>query len=150
MRFAPGLAFVGCFVAAALLYGSGAGSDPASVAAYYADEGNRLRQIAGFAVLLAGCVLLLAYVVDVSHSPLALASGAGAALLLALGNALWAGTAVAIPFVVTVSRRGPAWFRVLGAATVLGLAAAYWYAPLALFLAWVAAGSLLHLAPSRA
>ena len=45
------------------LYGSGAGTDPAEVAAYYASSADRLRQIGGFAALLAGCGFLLVYVV---------------------------------------------------------------------------------------
>jgi hypothetical protein len=95
-----GLAFVGCFAAAAALYGSGAGSRPAEIAAYYADHGDRARQIAGFAVLLAGCVLLLVYVGRLCRSTRAgfavLGSGIAAAALLALANALWAASAFTV------------------------------------------------------
>ena len=37
MRWLPlsGLAFVGCFAVSVALYGSGAGSDPAGIVAYY-------------------------------------------------------------------------------------------------------------------
>jgi hypothetical protein len=103
MRWLPltGLAFVGCFALAVGLYGSGAGSDPTAVVAYYATSADRLRQIGGFAVLLTGCVFFLVYVVvlvraaSVSEplSTVALFSGGSAALLLAIGNALWAGSA---------------------------------------------------------
>ena len=110
MRWLPltGLAFAVCFALAVALYGSGAGSDPAAISAYYASSANRLRQIGGFAALLAGCVFLLGYVVVlvsaiVRNEPLrtiALLSGAGAVLLLAVGNALWAASA----FVAEIER----------------------------------------------
>ena len=58
-----GLAFTLCFALAVALYGSGAGSNPAAITAYYASSANRLRQIEGFAALLGGCVFLLGYVV---------------------------------------------------------------------------------------
>lgn len=97
-----GLGFVACFLGAVGLYGDGAGSDPGGIAAYYASDANRLRQIGGFAVLLLGCVLLLVYSAVVArtlvHGELAwlvLASGAGSALLLAVADALWAGSAFA-------------------------------------------------------
>ena len=57
--------------------------------------------------------------------------------------------AAAVPLVLATSRevlRGgwlPRWFAVLGWLAAAGLLGAYWYVPLALFLAWVAAGSLL-------
>lgn len=103
MRRLPlsGLAFVGCFAVSVALYGSGARSDPAGIVAYYSSSTDRLRQIAGFAVLLVGCVFLLVYVVVltrdvVSEEPLAtvaLLSGCAGTLLLAAGNALWASSA---------------------------------------------------------
>ena len=93
-RATTGLAFVVCFAVAAALYGSGAGSTQASVAAYYAHHGG--RQVAGFSVLLAGCVCLLAYVTAATASPLGRASGVGAVLLVAVGNALWAATAFTV------------------------------------------------------
>jgi hypothetical protein len=96
-----GVAYVGCFVLAVVLYGSGAGSGSSEIVAYYASHANRLRQIAGFAALLVGCVFLLVYVVvlarsvvrDEPFSTIALLSGGASALLLAAGNALWAATA---------------------------------------------------------
>ena len=95
-----GLAFVACFASAAALYGSGAGSHPAEIAAYYAVRANRMRQIAGFAVLLAGCVLLLVYVGRLCRSTHAghavLGSGIAATGLLALANALWASSAFTV------------------------------------------------------
>jgi hypothetical protein len=57
--------------------------------------------------------------------------------------------AAAIPLVVATSWRAvrrdhlPRWFGALGMAAAAGLAAAYWYFPLVLFLAWIAAGSVL-------
>ena len=97
-----GLAFVVCFAAAVAVYGSGAGSDPSSIAAYYADPSDRQRQIAGFAVLLVGCVLLLVYVavlareLDEPLASVALVGGGASALLLALANALWAASAFTV------------------------------------------------------
>jgi len=96
-----GLAFVGCFAVSVALYGSGAGSDPAGIVAYYSSSTDRLRQIAGFSVLLVGCVFLLVYVVVLTRdvvdeeplSTVALLSGGAGTLLLAAGNALWASSA---------------------------------------------------------
>jgi hypothetical protein len=53
VRWAPlsGIAFVACFVLAVALFGSGAGSRPAEIAEYYANHGDRIRQVAGFYVL---------------------------------------------------------------------------------------------------
>jgi hypothetical protein len=99
-----GIVFVALFVAAAGLYGSGAGSSPGEIASYYADTGNRMRQIGGFAVLLLGCLFLAAYVAvlvtgvvrDQLLAPVALVSGACAVGLLAVANALWAATAFTV------------------------------------------------------
>jgi hypothetical protein len=95
-----GLAFVACFAGAAALYGSGAGDHAAEIAAYYSDRGDRMRQIAGFAVLLAGCVFLLVYVGRLCRSTGAghavLGSGIAATALLVVGNALWATSAFTV------------------------------------------------------
>jgi len=96
-----GLLFVACFALAVIRYGNGAGSAPAGIVAYYASHANRLRQIEGFAALLAGCVFLLVYVAVLARelvreeplASIALVCGAGMTLLLAAGNALWGATA---------------------------------------------------------
>jgi hypothetical protein len=102
VRWLPlsGLAFVGCFALAAAVYGSCAGSDPSRIVAYYASRADRMRQIGGFAALLAGCVFLLVYVAALRDAvriePLTtvvLASGVGATMLLAAANGLWAASA---------------------------------------------------------
>lgn len=95
-----GIGFAACFAVAATLYGSGAGSRPAEIAAYYASSGDRARQIAGFAVLLAGCVLLLVFVGRLCRiacvGNAVLASGIAATALLALANALWGASAFTV------------------------------------------------------
>lgn len=99
-----GVAFVVLLVAAASLYGSGAGSSAGEIASYYADFGNRMRQIGGFAVLLLGCLFLAVYVAVLIRSvvgaePLAtvaLVSGTCAVGLLAVANGLWAATAFTV------------------------------------------------------
>jgi hypothetical protein len=95
-----GLVFVGFFAAAVGLYGSGAGTGQSEIVAYYALETDRLRQIAGFAALLAGCLFLLLYIAALAHevgegaaSTVVRLSGGAATLLLATGNALWAASA---------------------------------------------------------
>jgi hypothetical protein len=96
-----GLLFVVCFGLAVGLYGSGAGTARAEIVAYYASEADRMRQIAGFAALLAGCVFLLvhvgvlvrAVVVHEQLATIALLSGGAATLMLAITNALWAASA---------------------------------------------------------
>jgi hypothetical protein len=103
LRWLPlsGLVFVGCFSLAVVLYGSGAGSTPTGIGAYYASHASRVRQISGFAVLLVGCVFFIVYVAVlrtevVRVEPLATLSalsGGGSAVLLAAGNTLWAGSA---------------------------------------------------------
>lgn len=87
-----GPAFVACFVAAAVVYGSGAGRSAAEIAAYYASSGDRARQIAGFGILLAGVLCLLLFVAELPGT-VPLVSGAAAAVLLTAANALWAGSA---------------------------------------------------------
>jgi hypothetical protein len=105
VRWLPlsGLAFVVCFALAVGLYGSGAGSDPAGIVAFYGSRADRLRQIGGFSVLLAGCVFLLLYVAVVARehvreeplATVALLSGSASTLLIAISNALWAASAFA-------------------------------------------------------
>jgi hypothetical protein len=115
-----GLAFVGLFVLAIVLYGNGAGSNPSQIVDYYASPASRMRQIAGHLLIEDA-----AFVVVVSAM------------------------AIAIPFVAVISLAAsasgelPRWFAVLGFIAVLGLAAAYWYLPLFAFLVWIASGSLL-------
>lgn len=96
-----GLAFVACFAVAVALYGSGAGREPAQIVAFYGSQGDRLRQIGGFAALLAGCVLLFGYIAVLVRemvreeplSTLAVLSGGASTLLIAVANALWSATA---------------------------------------------------------
>ena len=90
-----GVAFVASFALAAILYGGGAGGGAREIATYYEHHAN--RQVAGFAVLLAGCIFLLVFVVrSAAGDLLATASGIATTLLLAIGNALWAATAFAV------------------------------------------------------
>jgi hypothetical protein len=182
--------FVALFVAAAVLYGDGAGSDPASISAYYSRPSSWRHQEFGFILLLAGCLSLAHYIAVLrarvatagSAGPIVVISGAATVSLLMTANALWAGTAffvqlqgsefsvdpathlvvedtgfalvvsasaAAIPLVLATSwammrhEDLPRWFAALGVATAVALAAAYWYLPLALFLVWVATGSVL-------
>ena len=96
-----GAAFVACFAGSVAVYGGGAGGDPGGIVAYYADPSDRLRQIAEFTLLLAGCVCLLVFVVFVARqlvddellASAAVVSGGGSTLLLAVANALWAASA---------------------------------------------------------
>jgi type IV secretory pathway TrbD component len=89
-----GIAFPVLFVAAVLVYGSGAGKTAPEIAAYYDVQSNALRQIAGFAVMLVAIVALLVFVSGLRGS-LGMLAGGAAALLLASANALWAATAFA-------------------------------------------------------
>ena len=99
-----GLGFVVCFAIAVGLYGGGAGSQQREISAYYADAGSRIHQIEGFAVLLAGCVILLVYVAVLQRlvaegslmRQVAAMSGTGAVVFLMLANALWASTAFTV------------------------------------------------------
>ena len=117
-RVGPGVAFLACFVVAAILYGGGAGSGAREIATYY--EHHAGRQVAYHPARR-------------SHL---LVEDAGWAVIVS-------GAAPAIPFVIAVSRASPKrWFRALGAITVPALATAYWYAPLAVFLAWIVAADL--------
>jgi tetrahydromethanopterin S-methyltransferase subunit E len=93
-----GVAFVGCFAIAVLLYGSGAGSPSGEIAAYYAAPLNRLRQIAGFGALAVGAIFLMSYLAVLKHAlirdpllaAIAQTSGAVSVALLSAANALWA------------------------------------------------------------
>ena len=103
LRWAPlsGVAFAILFGAAAALYGSGAGNRSAEVAAYYADASNRARQLAGFAVLLAGLafftwfVAVLADAVDRNRG-LVLVAGCVTTLGLVAATVLWAASSARI------------------------------------------------------
>lgn len=101
MRWAPlsGAAFVVLFVIAVVLFGSGAGSQPTEIAAYYADHGDRVRQIAGF-YTLGGAVLCFVWFSSVLSraldAPLVLAWGALTGGLLLGADVLWAATAVTV------------------------------------------------------
>jgi len=106
-RWLPGLSglgFVVCFAIAALLYGSGAGSQQREISAYYANSGSRIHQIEGFAVLLVGCIVLMVYVAVlqtfVAEGSLMRQvggiSGTSAIVFLMLANALWASTAFTV------------------------------------------------------
>jgi hypothetical protein len=94
-----GTAFVVLFVVAALLFGSGAGRHPAEIVTYYADHGDRIRQIAGFYVL--GVAVLsfiwfsrvLGRAID---APLVPGFGTLTGALLLGADALWAATAITV------------------------------------------------------
>jgi hypothetical protein len=77
------------------VYGSGAGSSDAEIAAYYASHGNRLHQLIGFALVAAAAVLLAVFAAGFT-SRVAVASGALAAGLLLVANALWAASAFTV------------------------------------------------------
>jgi len=94
-----GTAFVILFVLAVLLFGSGAGHQPAEIVAYYRGHGDRVRQIAGFYVL-AVAVLFFVWFSSVLRStleaPLVLAAGTLTGALLLAADALWAATAITV------------------------------------------------------
>jgi hypothetical protein len=95
-----GVGFVACFTAAAVLYGSGAGTTVEEIAAFYASQSDRARQIAGFAVMLVALVALLIFVAELHkalHGPgLMLVSGTVTGCLLIAANALWAASAFTV------------------------------------------------------
>ena len=69
---------MGCFAAAVVLFGSGAGSQQAEITAYYADHGDRLRQITGFYALAIAAlffVLFAGVLCRELDAPLVLATG---------------------------------------------------------------------------
>lgn len=94
-----GAAFVVFFLIAVLLFGSGAGRQPAEIAAYYGDHGDRVRQIAGF-YTLAVAVLFFVWFASVLcrtlDAPLVLAAGTLTGALLLGADGLWAATAITV------------------------------------------------------
>ena len=87
------------FVVAVLLFGSGAGRQPAEIAGYYGDHGDRLRQIAGFYTLGLAVLFLVWFASVLRHrldSPLVLATGTLTGALLLGAGALWAATAITV------------------------------------------------------
>jgi hypothetical protein len=101
MRWAAlsGTAFVVLVLVAVALFGSGAGGNPAEIAAYYGSHGDRVRQLAGFYTFALG-ILFLVWFADVLcrtlEAPLVLATGAVTAGLLLAGDALWVATVVTV------------------------------------------------------
>jgi hypothetical protein len=92
-----GIAFVVCFALAIALFGSGAGREPAGIAAYYASHGDLIRQIAEFYVLAIGVLFFLwfaAVLRDELEAPLVLVAGTLTGTLLLAADALWAATAI--------------------------------------------------------
>src|SRR5207248_9354803 len=76
-----------------------AGRQPAEITAYYADHGDRLRQIAGFYTLGVAVLFFILFSSVLSHildSPLVLATGTLTAVLLLGAGALWASTAITV------------------------------------------------------
>jgi len=53
-----GLGFAALFAAGPAVYGSGAGNKPAEITADYASHSDRMRQLAGFALIVPAAVLL--------------------------------------------------------------------------------------------
>jgi hypothetical protein len=94
-----GVAFVGFFVIAVVLFGSGAGRQPTEIAVYYSDHGDRVRQIAGF-YALGIAVLFLVWFSNVLcralDAPLVLAAGTLTGALLLGAGGLWAATAITV------------------------------------------------------
>ena len=99
-----GAAFTLLFALAAILYGSGAGSDASQILVYYSRPAARRHQELGFAVLLVACLLLLHFVavlrVRVARtspaSAVLLLSGGATVVLLMIANGLWAATAFTV------------------------------------------------------
>lgn len=94
-----GAAFVVLFVVAVILFGSGAGRQPAEIAAYYADHGDRIRQIAGFYTLGVAVLFLVWFsnvLCRILGAPFVLALGALTGGLLLAADALWAATAITV------------------------------------------------------
>ena len=101
-RRAGGIGFVAAFVAGVVAYGSGAGSGDAEIAAYYANHGDRVHQIVGFALIAVAVVLFVVFVAGLQdvlardRSVVAFISGGCAAALLLGANALWAASALTV------------------------------------------------------
>jgi hypothetical protein len=90
-----GLAFVALFAAGAAVYGSGAGSSDAEIAAYYASHHNRLHQLLGFGLVAAAGVLLAVFAAGFAPR-VAIVGGVLSAALLLVANALWAASAFTV------------------------------------------------------
>lgn len=78
-RWAPlaGVAYVVLVVAALFVTGEGAGDTPQEYSAYYADSGNRTKEIFGFFLLVAGALVFLWFLAAL-RGYLARAEGEGA------------------------------------------------------------------------
>jgi ATP-dependent protease HslVU (ClpYQ) peptidase subunit len=61
-RRVGGIGFVAAFVAGVVAYGNGAGSSNAEISAYYANHGNQVHQIVGFALIAVAVVLFVVFV----------------------------------------------------------------------------------------
>lgn len=101
MRWAAfsGIGFVVGFLAGIALFGAGAGSQPAEIAAYYSSHGHRVRQIAGFYVLGVSVLFFLWFVAVLCRklgAPFVLAAGSLTAALLLAADSAWAATAVTV------------------------------------------------------
>jgi hypothetical protein len=94
-----GAVFVALFVIAVILFGSGAGRDPAEIAAYYGDHGDRVRQIAGFDALGVTVLFFIWFssvLCSALDAPLLLATGALTGALLLRADVLWTATAITV------------------------------------------------------
>lgn len=94
-----GIAFVVGFLTGIALFGGGAGSAPAEIAAYYSTHGDRVRQIAGFYVLGVSVLFFLWFAAVLCRrlgAPLVLAAGSLTGALLLAADAVWAATAVTV------------------------------------------------------
>jgi hypothetical protein len=81
------------------VYGSGAGSDSAQIVEYYASQSDRMRQLAGFALIVAAAVFLAVFAAGIAsrvegpESFVVAVAGTASAVLLLGANALWAASA---------------------------------------------------------
>jgi hypothetical protein len=81
------------------VYGSGAGSDSAQIVEYYASQSDRMRQLAGFALIVAAAVFLAVFAAGIAsrvegpESSVVAVAGAASAVLLLGATALWAASA---------------------------------------------------------